>query len=315
MSNIIVQGQEIGVIKMGKEDYISLTHMASSFENAEGLIERWIRNKDTLEFLGIWESINNENFKPLEFEGLLKDAGTNRFSLSAKKWVETAGAVGIISKQGKGGGTYAHKDIAFEFGSWLSPTFKLYLIKEFQRLKEVESNVNNLEWDTRRMLSKANYHLHTEAIKECIIPEMHLDKDKEWIVYANEADIINVALFGCTAKQWKEANPTLALQGYNIREVASINQLVVLSNMENNNSVFIRNGFDRKNRFAELKRMAQEQLAQFNRIYPEKSFRKAVEGSYTPSPQKQIPPTVHSVQNMSFGDAIKKIGNAGKPKE
>jgi hypothetical protein len=201
-------------------------------EEGNDHIRNWMRNRNTIEFLGLWEQLNNPNFKSVEFDTLKKEAGLNSFNLTPKKWVETTNAIGIISKSGRQGGTYAHKDLAFEFGAWISPMFKLLLIKEFQRLKEIETNQFNLEWDVKRILSKANYSIHTDAIKNHIIPTLNVSKDKEWITYADEADVLNVALFGCTAKQWRESNPQLALEGKNMRDLASINQLTVLSNLE-----------------------------------------------------------------------------------
>ena len=171
-----------------------------------------MRNRNTIEYLGIWETLYNPNFKPIEFDRFRKDAGLNTFTMSPKKWIEGTNAIGIVSKSGRyGGGTFAYKDIAFEFGTWLSPQFKLYLIKEFQRLKEIESNQYNLEWNVKRIVSKANYTLQTDAIKSHLIPKLSLRKEKEWLVYADEADLLNVAIWGCTAKQWKESNPQLHL--------------------------------------------------------------------------------------------------------
>jgi hypothetical protein len=205
--------------------------------------------------------LNNPNFKVVEFDHFRKEAGLPTFVLSVSQWVEQTGAIGIMSKLGKYGGTYAHKDIAFEFGSAISPVFKLYLIKEYQRLKEVESNQFNLEWDVKRILTKANYSIHTDAIKNHILPSLNISKDKEWITYAEEADVLNVALFGCTAKQWKQANPQLALDGKNMRDFASINELTVLSNLEVLNSELIKNKLPKLQRFQYLHKMAIQQKA------------------------------------------------------
>ena len=230
---ITVKGTRISVVRTKDADYISLTDMIKTFGD-EPLIYNWLRNSNTIEFLGIWEKIYNSTFKPIEFERFKSQAGLNRFSLSPKKWIEATNAIGIIVKAGRyGGGTYAHRDIAFEFGSWLSPEFKLYLIKEFQRLKEQENSRQHLEWDLQRTLAKINYSIHADAIKEKIIPPA-LTKQQINDIYANEADILNVAIFGVTAKQWRDLN--LNLDG-NIRDYATIEQLIVLSNLESINSV------------------------------------------------------------------------------
>ena len=210
----------------------------------------------TLEFLEFWERINNPNFKGVEFDPLFKEAGNNSFTLSPSKWINTTNAIGIISKTGRGGGTFAHKDIAFEFASWISAEFKLYLIKEYQRLKEDESSRLNLEWNLQRTRSKINYRIHTDAIKENIIPNL-ISKTQTTFVYANEADLLNVALFGITAKQWKDKNPTA--KG-NMRDDASIEQLVVLSNMESINALLIDQGLSQKDRLVQLNKVAITQM-------------------------------------------------------
>ncbi|MDF0606894.1 KilA-N domain-containing protein [Neisseriaceae bacterium TC5R-5] len=196
--SIIVKGAAVGITTRYEQDYISLTDMVKSFEGGSALIEQWLKNKDTLLFLGVWEQINNPGFNSPEFEGIRNEAGRNSFYLSAKKWIDVTGAIGLHAKAGRYGGTYAHRDIAFEFGSWLSPEFKLYLIKEFQRLKDEEARTTSLEWNFQRMLAKVNYRIHTDAIKERLIPPQ-LNKVQISIVYANEADLLNVALFGMTA--------------------------------------------------------------------------------------------------------------------
>jgi hypothetical protein len=260
-SIINVQGHDIHVTQINQQDFISLTDMVKALDDGSALIEKWIRNINTIEFLGVWESMYNQNFKLPEFEEFRSRAGLNSFTLSPKKWVEATSAIGITSKAGRyGGGTFAHRDIAFEFGSWISPQFKLYLIKEFQRLKEAESSELNLEWNVKRVLSKANYTIHTDAVKEHLIPQLNLDSEKEWIVYANEADVLNVALFGCTAKMWKEKNPSLATGNKNMRDYASINELTVLSNLESLNSILLTNKIDKQSRFQQLRIVAQAQL-------------------------------------------------------
>jgi hypothetical protein len=223
-------------------------------------IRNWMRNRNTVEFIGLWETLNNPNFKHVEFDTFRKQAGLNSFNLTPKKWIDATDAIGLISKSGKYGGTYAHKDLAFEFGSWISPMFKLLLIKEYQRLKEIESNQYNLEWNVKRILTKTNYLIHTDAVRDCILPKKNYDKDKEWLIYAEEADLLNVALFNCTAKDWREANADKVKKGLNIRDFASINELVVLSNLENINSILIRNQIDKHERYRQLKEIVQVQL-------------------------------------------------------
>lgn len=273
MKKIVVNETEISVMLQANEnDYICLTDMVRS-EEGDDHIRNWMRNKNTIEFLGIWETINNAQFKGVEFDRFLNEAGFNRFNMTPKKWIETTNAIGLVSKSGRNGGTYAHKDIAFEFGAWLSPAFKLYLIKEYQRLKVAENNPLIQQWDVKRILSKTNYQLHTDAIKDNIIPRLSVAKAKEYIVYATEADMLNLALFGYTAKDWEEANPELARK-LNMRDTASINQLVVLSNMESYNSELIKNGIPRDVRFNVLHRMAKEQLQALDRNNAEHRFRK-----------------------------------------
>ncbi len=241
-------------------------------EEGSDHIRNWMRNRNTVEFLGLWETLNNPDFKPVEFDTFRKQAGLNSFNLTPKKWIEGTNAIGIVSKSGRYGGTYAHKDLAFEFGSWISPLFKLLLIKEYQRLKEIESNQYNLEWNVKRILSKTNYQIHTDAVKDCILPEKNYIKDKEWLIYAEEADLLNAALFNCTAKDWRDANPNKAKQGLNIRDFASINELVVLANLESLNSILIRNNIDKIERFKQLKEIVQIQLKSLD----DKDFMKAL---------------------------------------
>ena len=222
-------------------------------------MEKWIRNKNTIEFLAVWEQLNNPSFNSPEFGGIRNEAGTNRFVMSAKQWIERTNAIGIIASAGRYGGTYAHKDIALEFCSWLSPEFKLLLIKEFQRLKIEEAERTNIEWDVKRMVSKANYRIHTDAIKDNIVPTLTSEERKKW-VYAEEADILNLILFGKTAKQWQQENPTLVLQGGNIRDYADLHELTVLSNLESINALLIKQGMDKKDRISLLHQTAVEQI-------------------------------------------------------
>ncbi len=260
MSKIKVKDIEITVIESNGQDYISLTDMVKNLDGDQ-LIKNWLRNKNTIEFLGVWERLNNENFNMVDFDLIKIDAGTNRFLMSVNQWVERTSAIGIVAKAGRYGGTYAHKDIAFEFGTWISPEFKLILIKEFQRLKDNENGAKNLQWDYRRFLSKVNYKVHTDSIQSNIIPIKHLPKDKEWVVYADEADMLNVVLFGQTAKQWKENNPQLVLQGRNMRDYGDLHQLTVLSNLESYNAILINENIPQPERFVKLRNAAISQLA------------------------------------------------------
>jgi len=251
---ILVQGSEITVFAVKEQDYISLTDMVRDIENGLVLIEKWLRNKNTIEFLGIWEEIYNPDFNSPEFEGIKNQAGLNRFALSVKQWVEKTKSIGIVAKAGRYGGTYAHKDIAFEFASWISPKFKIYLIKEFQRLKQEEQK--QLGWDIRRNLTKINYRIHTDAIKENLIPST-VNKQQISYIYASEADVLNMALFGETAKQWRDKNPD---KDGNIRDDANVSQLVCLSNMESLNAVFIQEGLQQSERLIRLNQIAISQM-------------------------------------------------------
>lgn len=255
MAKIKVQDTEITIVTYNEKDYISLTDMVRNIENGLALIEKWLRNKNTIEFLGIWEEMYNPYFNSPEFEGIKNEAGLNRFVLSVKQWVEKTNSRGIIAKAGRYGGTYAHKDIAFEFASWVSPQFKLYLLKEFQRLKEQEQT--QIGWSAKRELSKINYHIHTNAIKQNLIPSK-VTPAQICIIYANEADVLNVALFGMTAKQWHENNSDY--KG-NIRDYATINELICLSNMESLNAVFIEQGMPQSERLIKLNQIAIQQMS------------------------------------------------------
>ena len=258
MAKIKVQNTEITIININDKDYISLTDMVRDIENGLALIEKWLRNKNTIEFLGIWESMYNSGFNSPEFEGIKNAAGLNRFILSVKQWVERTHSLGIIAKAGRYGGTYAHKDIAFEFAAWVSPQFKLYLIQEFERLKANEQK--QLGWTAKRELSKINYRIHTDAIKSNLIPA-EVTREQANIIYAEEADVLNVAMFGMTAKQWREANPEL--EG-NIRDYATINELICLSNMENINAVLINDGIPQGERLVKPNQIAIQQMKVLN---------------------------------------------------
>ena len=277
-----IENAIISIRKVNKDDFICLTDIAKfrDPERTNYIIQNWMRTRNTIEFLGLWEQLRNPNFKSIEFDAFKNEAGANSFTLTPKKWIETTNAIGIISKAGRYGGTYAHKDIAFEFASWISPTFKLFLITEYQRLKEIESNQYNLEWNVKRILSKANYHLHTDAIKNYILPKKNYTKDTEWINYAEEADLLNVALFKCTAKDWREANPELAKKGMNIRDMASINELAILSNIESMNAEMIRKGISKNERFKQLNEIAEYQLNILNKKNSLKALKKLNDDIY-----------------------------------
>jgi len=255
---IRVQGTVITILQNESSDFVSLTDIAryKDVERTDTIIQNWLRNRNTIELLGFWEQLYNPDFNPLEFDGFRKQAGLNSFTLAPKQWIEKTNAKGIVSKPGRYGGTFAHKDIAFEFASWISIEFKLYIIKEFQRLKDDENNRLKLDWNLQRTLAKVNYHIHTDAIKENLIPK-ELTKSQTVFIYANEADLLNVALFGTTAKQWREANPKA---DGNIRDVATLEQLVVLSNLESINAVLIHQGLQQTERLIQLNKIAITQM-------------------------------------------------------
>jgi len=255
---IEVIGTEVIIYTQNEQDFISLTDIARfrDADRSDYILQNWMRNRSTIEFIGLWEQFNNPNFNSIEFDGIKNMAGANSFSLTPKRWIEATNAVGIVSKTGRYGGTFAHRDIAFEFASRLSAEFKFYLIKEFQRLKTEESDRLNLEWNLHRTLAKVNYHIHTDAIKENLIPAA-LSPVQKSFVYANEADLLNVALFGMTAKEWREANPKAV---GNIRDAATLEQLVVLSNLESINSVLIYQGLAQSERLIQLNSVAITQM-------------------------------------------------------
>jgi len=257
--NIIeVKGSSVAVLSQNRQDLISLTDIArfKNPERSDDLVRNWLRNRNTIEFLGIWEKLHNPDFNSVEFDGIKIQTGLNSFILTPKQWIEKTGAVGIVSSTGRYGGTYAHKDIAFEFASWVSVEFKLYLIKEFQRLKDDENDRLQLGWNLQRTLAKINYRIHTDAIKETLIPPA-VTKQQAALVYANEADLLNVALFGQTAKQWRDLYPEA---DGNLRDQATLEQLVVLTNLESLNSVLIRQGLPAPERLLKLNEIAITQM-------------------------------------------------------
>ena len=263
---ITVQDISITVSEADIDDYICITDMAtakSDSSRAADVIKNWLRNRNTLEFLGTWEQIYNSDFKVVEFDHLKAEAGLHTFVLSASEWIDKTNAIGLFVKKGRYGGTYAHKDIAFEFASAISPVFKLYLIKEFQRLKEQENDIKKIEWDAKRFLSKNNYLIQTDAVKNYLIPVCNYREELSWLPYAEEADLLNVALFGFTAKAWREANPELA-KNSNVRDYSSINELTVLSNLETHNAQMIREGKSKEERFLVLKEIAEYQIRILN---------------------------------------------------
>jgi KilA-N domain len=255
---IEVENTNISILLRNNLDYISLTDIARYKDRgtSDDIIKNWLRNKNTIVFLGLWERINNQDFKAVEFDGFNSEAGLNSFVMTPKKWINGVNAIGVISKQGRGGGTYAHKDIAFEFASWISAEFKLYLIKEFQRLKEEETKKLKLGWDSKRLLTKVNYKVHTDAVKENLIPAQLTNRQASQI-YANEADVLNMALFGVTASDWRTLNPR---KKGNIRDFADISQLVCLAGLESINAEYIRQGLSQFERLEQLNRIAITQM-------------------------------------------------------
>ena len=257
-TTLLVQDTEVSLYRQGSEEYISLTDIAKRFGNSKDIIQNWLRNRSTLEFLGVWEELHNEKFKRVDFDAFLYEAGSNTFHMSPKRWIEGTDAIGITSKPGRGGGTYAHKDIAFGFCYWVSPPFQLYIIKEFQRLKEDEAKRLSLDWSVKRILAKANYRIQTEAIREYLIPPRIAGTKREGGYYATEADLLNVALFGMTAKDWRLSNPEA--KG-NIRDYATAEQLLVLANLESINAELIKLAVPQEDRLDKLNEIAIEQMS------------------------------------------------------
>ncbi len=283
---IKVQDVEITIFDDRDEgDFFSITDMLKA-KDGDFFVTDWLRNRNTLEFLGAWESLHNPNFNYGEFAIIRNQAGLNNFKISVKDWVGRTNATGIRSKAGRYGGTYAHKDIAMQFCMWISPIFQLYVIQEYQRLKEIESNQYNLEWNVRRIISKTNYRVQTDAVEKHLVPNLSSGQNREW-VYASEADILNIALFGCTAKQWQNANPERALRGENIRDMASINELLILSNLENLNADLIKRGTCKKDRIRILIQIANEQRTLLDKADVIKSLKKKDDNTL-PDAQREI---------------------------
>ena len=275
---IKVENIEIAVTKVNDNDYISITDMIRA-KDGDFFISDWLRNRNTLQYLGAWEEMYNPNFNYGEFATIKDKAGLNNFKISVKEWCARTNAIGLVAKAGRYGGTYAHKDIAFHFGMWISPEFQLYVVKEYQRLKAIESNQYNLEWNVKRVLSKANYQLQTDAIKNYILPNKDESMRDEW-VYADEADILNLIMFGCTAKKWRALNAERANAGENIRDMASINELNIISNLESLNAMLIKQGVERSKRIEVLTQTAKEQKELLNKYDYLKTIKKLKASTY-----------------------------------
>ena len=279
-----IQNAEIGISNINGEDFISLTDMLKS-KDGDFFVSDWLRNRNTVEFLGVWESMNNPNFNYGGFATIREKAGLNNYKISVKEWIEKTNAIGLKASSGRYGGTYAHVDIAFEFGMWISPQFKLYLIKEYQRLKQIESNQYNLEWNVKRIISKTNYSIHTDAVKEVLIPQVcPWTKSFE---YAKEADLLNLAIFGMTAKQWKEKNPERAKNGENMRDSASIIELIIISNAESLNAELIKEGLSKQERYERIQRMAQDQIRILSKEDAIKALKKTSDDIYLIETEKK----------------------------
>jgi len=277
-NTITVNNKPIAVIQgADKQNYICLTDLIKAYEpdpvRTEIIIQNWLRQKDTIEFVGTWELLNNPCFNHIEFDVIRKSSGTNRFVLTAKEWNSRTNATGLIAKAGRYGGTYAHKDIAYHFGMWMSPVFYLLVVKEIQRLESAVNDPLLLQWDIKRLLAKTNYVVHTDAIKNTILPQLTVEKKKEYVVYASEADLLNLVVFGCTAKDWQESNPEIAGK-MNVRDTASINELLVLSNLESYNAELISQGASREQRYSKLMEMRNKQLLVMEKANAEFNFKK-----------------------------------------
>lgn len=293
-TKINANGREISLIGNITDEsaYISLTDIAKykNPEDAAGVVANWMRNRSTLEYLGLWEQLHNPDFKLLEFEGFKMSSGENTFTISPQKWIKSTAATGIISKSGRYGGTYAHSDIAFEFASWISPEFKLYIIKDYQRLKKDEANRLAIGWDEKRALSKINYHIHTDAVQRYLITD-DLDREERYYTFANEADMINTVLFGKKAWQWREENPEAVKRGENIRDYASAEELIILINLESFNAELIKDGLSQSERFVKLRKIARSQMEVLMRSHAKSNLNavnpKLLKKSNDPSKDKE----------------------------
>ncbi len=303
-SKLIVQNTEISITTIDKEDYICITDMVKAQEEAF-FVSDWIRNANTLDYIAAWEQMYNPNFNYGEFAIIRSRAGANNFKVSIKELTEKTKLICLRATAGRYGGTYAHKDIAFHFGMWISPVFQLYIVKEYQRLKEVESNQYNLEWDVRRLMTKVNYVLHTDAVQKHIIPKSVLPIEKQGIEYANEADLLNLALYGYTAKQWKETNPQHALNGKNMRDFSSITDLLIMSNLESFNAQLINLNTPKNTRFSFLRKMALEQKEQFNKVDMIKSIKKIKPTTYL-NAENMTPDEIEEESKKDILEANKK---------
>ncbi len=306
INKIRVNGLEIALFERNNDDFFCLTNMFNS-QDGEQHIKNWMKNKNTLEFLAAWESIHNPNFNMVEFDLIKNEAGVNRFLMSVKQWVERTGAIGIESKSGRYGGTYAHSDIAMEFAMWISPQFKLLVIQEYRLLKSRESNIYNIEWNFRRFLSKANYSLQTDAIKENLIPLFRGSHSQEFIVYAEEADLLNIAVFGITAKEWRDKYAEHQNMCSNIRDCANLHQLNVLANLEATNSLLIRNNIPKEKRLLILKEEAKKQLESLSKLTYDYQAIQSPNLKYSNSQITESAP-------ISFGEVMSTIAKSGKPK-
>jgi hypothetical protein len=314
MITIHVQGKDISLIQVGDEIYVSLTDLTRG-EEGSNHIQNWMRNRNTVEVLGIWEAMNNPNFKGIEFDTFRKEAGLNSFTLTPRKWIDATNAKGIVSKAGNQGGTYAHQDIALSFCMWLSPMFHLLVVTEFRKLKE-QQNLGS-KWELRRYISKVNYRLQTDAIKSVLVPLRGLPKEREGIIYAEEADLIYIAMFNFTSRQWREANPELAKKGWNIRDVANTHQLIILSNLESLNSAMINSG--QTDKFERTKLLRREAINQLKALKASTDLEHQLIDSPNLAPQKAISQTdtterqTPNINTTTFKDILGGVARTGKP--
>lgn len=304
VQKLIVDETEIALLQIDGKDHICLTDMIKA-KDGDFFISDWLRNSNTLEYLAAWEALNNPDFNYGEFAIIRSESGVNSFKISVKDWKHRTNAIGLQAKTGRYGGTYAHIDIAFNFGMWISPAFQLYIVKEYQRLKEIESNQLNLEWNVRRLMTKVNYGLHTDAVQKHIIPKSTLPETRKSLEYATEADILNLAVYGYTAKQWKEANPEHALNGKNMRDFSSITDLLIMQNIETVSSELIKRDTSRQARFKYLKNMADELRVQFDKVDIIKSIKKTKDTTYLDA-ENMTPEQIESESKKDILEANRK---------